>query len=184
MRLIEKQDVRYRIADALEFMMQTKPISKISVSDIMNQSGLSRQTFYRYFIDIYDLVNWLHSERNQLAFSIFEENKDVIESFNISLRMMSRYKNFYKYIVTLEGPNSFSAFFSNQILNACKAHIGENRLNTEILLSIKLYAIGATKIIADWIHNQMDMPSNVLAEYLYRSMPYNLIQFYGVVMVK
>jgi Transcriptional regulator len=77
MKLIEKHDTRYIIADALESAMQTKPLFKISISDIMNKSNLSRQTFYRYFIDIYDLVNWLHSERNKLSFSIFEEKKDV-----------------------------------------------------------------------------------------------------------
>jgi Transcriptional regulator len=178
MKLIEKHDTRYIIADALESVMQTKPLCKISISDIMNKSSLSRQTFYRYFIDIYDLVNWLHSERNKLSFSIFEENKDVKESFAISFRMMLRYKNFYKYISMLDGPNAFSAFFCNQIFNACKVHIGETRLNSEILFSIKLYSIGATKIIIDWVQDQMDIPSDILAEYLFASMPHNLMQFY------
>ncbi len=178
MKLIEKQDTKYRIADALEFLMQTKSISKISISDIMNKSGLSRQTFYRYFIDIYDLINWLHSERNQMSISIFEENKNVVESFDISLKLMLRYKNFYKYIINLEGPNSFLIFFSNQITTACKKYIGENRLNPELLLSIRLYAIGATNIITDWIKNGMDIPTFVLAKYLYYSMPHNIFQFY------
>jgi hypothetical protein len=123
-------------------------------------------------------VNWLHLEKHQLAFSIFEEHKDIEEAFDIALRMMLRYKNFYMHIVTLEGPNSFSTFFAEQTSNTFKTHIGEERLNAEILLSIKLYSIGVTKIIADWIYNQMDMLPNVLAEYLYKGMPHNLIQFF------
>ncbi|OAA90791.1 TetR/AcrR family transcriptional regulator C-terminal domain-containing protein [Clostridium ljungdahlii] len=178
MKLVNRYDTKLRIADALEFIMQAKPLSKICVSDIMEKSGLSRQTFYRHFFDIQDLVNWLHTERNQLSIAIFEENEDVLESFNISLKSMLRYKNFYKHIVTLDGPNSFSAFFNNQIVNACKAHIGKDRLNEEILFSIKLYSIGATNLIIEWIQKQMDMSPRELAEYLSRSMPKNLVKFY------
>jgi probable dihydroxyacetone kinase regulator len=178
MKSQEKPDVKHKMADALEFFMQAKPLSKINVSDIMKKSGLSRQTFYRHFVDIYDLVNWLHLEKNQLAFSIFEEYKDVEKAFDIALRMMLRYKNFYIHIVTLEGPNSFSTFFAEQLSKVYKTHIGEKRLNAEILLSIRLYSVGATKIIVDWIYNRMDMPPNVLAKYLTKSMPHNLIQFF------
>lgn len=36
-----------------------KPIEKISIQEIANQSGYNRSTFYQYFTDIYDLLDWV-----------------------------------------------------------------------------------------------------------------------------
>jgi len=108
------------MAEALEIIMQTKAFSKISVTDITNISGVSRQTFYRHFKDIYDMVNWIHAERTQLSIDIFAETNDVVESFYIIFTMMQRYKNFYRYAITLEGPNSFSDYYSEAFIHACK----------------------------------------------------------------
>ena len=35
-----------------------KPLSKITVTDITEDCGISRMTFYYHFKDIYDLVEW------------------------------------------------------------------------------------------------------------------------------
>ena len=38
--------------------MNHQSLDKITVTDIVEMSGKTRQTFYRYFRDKYDLVNW------------------------------------------------------------------------------------------------------------------------------
>ena len=43
---------------SLEHMLLKKPLDKISISDITNDCGISRMTFYYHFRDIYDLVEW------------------------------------------------------------------------------------------------------------------------------
>jgi len=174
----EKNDVRYKIADALEAVMQTKPFSKIRVSDITDECGLSRQTFYRNFSDIYDLANWLHTERTRLSFDIFLENKDVVESLSIKFKAMMRYKNFYRYIAASEGQNSFSDYHAKVLAETCKKHIGANQLNEEILLAVDLYAEGFTKTTINWIRSGMKIHPTTLAEHLYKSMPNNMIKFY------
>jgi len=166
------------MAEALEIIMQTKAFSKISVTDITNISGVSRQTFYRHFKDIYDMVNWIHAERTQLSIDIFAETNDVVESFYIIFTMMQRYKNFYRYAITLEGPNSFSDYYSEAFIHACKNHIGETDLNEEILFAICFWAEGATKLIVKWIRSNMEMSPKTFASYLYKSIPNNLKKFY------
>ncbi len=47
-------------SEALERLMEQKPIAKIRVTDLVEESGLSRQTFYRHLRDIYDLIDWTH----------------------------------------------------------------------------------------------------------------------------
>ncbi|CAJ1184411.1 TetR/AcrR family transcriptional regulator [Companilactobacillus nantensis] len=46
------------LIDALNTILQTKPIDKITVKDIVTECQLTRQTFYNHFSDIYELVEF------------------------------------------------------------------------------------------------------------------------------
>ena len=46
------------LEESLKHMLLKKPLDKISISDITNDCGISRMTFYYHFKDIYDLVEW------------------------------------------------------------------------------------------------------------------------------
>ena len=48
-----------RLLNALVELLEEKPFSKISVSDIHGKAGVSRQTFYRHFENKYDIGRWL-----------------------------------------------------------------------------------------------------------------------------
>ncbi len=54
--------VKKMLADALEYLIQTKSIDDITVNDIINQAEISRTTFYRYFKDKFDLMYWSFGE--------------------------------------------------------------------------------------------------------------------------
>ena len=50
------------LADALKKMMVVKPIDRITVNDLVETCGVSRQTFYYHFDDVYDLLEWVFEE--------------------------------------------------------------------------------------------------------------------------
>ncbi len=43
---------------SLKNLLLKKPLSKITISDITEDCGINRMTFYYHFRDIYDLVEW------------------------------------------------------------------------------------------------------------------------------
>ena len=47
---------------SLKNLLLQKPLSKITISDITEDCGISRMTFYYHFKDIYDLVEWACAE--------------------------------------------------------------------------------------------------------------------------
>ena len=51
-------DTKYLLAEALKICMKKAPLEKITVKDITDTCGISRQTYYRHFQDKQDLVNW------------------------------------------------------------------------------------------------------------------------------
>ena len=47
---------------SLKNLLLQKPLSKITISDITEDCGINRMTFYYHFKDIYDLVEWTCQE--------------------------------------------------------------------------------------------------------------------------
>ncbi|MDO4337823.1 MAG: TetR/AcrR family transcriptional regulator C-terminal domain-containing protein [Eubacteriales bacterium] len=55
------------LAASLKKMMEQKPLAKITVTDITEDCGLNRHTFYYHFQDIYDLVEWIYLTESENA---------------------------------------------------------------------------------------------------------------------
>lgn len=56
------QITKRAMADALKQLLEKKPLSKVTITDITESCGISRMTFYYHFQDIYDLVDWICEE--------------------------------------------------------------------------------------------------------------------------
>ena len=52
------QITKRALVQSLKNLLREKPLSKITISDITEDCGISRMTFYYHFKDIYDLVEW------------------------------------------------------------------------------------------------------------------------------
>ena len=50
------------LAESLKNLLLQKPLNKITISDIADDCGINRMTFYYHFKDIYDLVEWTCAE--------------------------------------------------------------------------------------------------------------------------
>ena len=66
---------RQRFAEALKAELATKPLDKISVSNLVRRTGINRKTFYYHFDDINQLVGWI----------LRTEAMEHIASFNVLL---------------------------------------------------------------------------------------------------
>ena len=61
------------LAASLKGFMEKKPLSKITVSEIIADCGMNRKTFYYHFDDIYDLLKWM----------LEEEAIEVVKQFDL-----------------------------------------------------------------------------------------------------
>ena len=52
------QTTKRALEDSLKRMLLKKSLDKITISDIAEDCGINRMTFYYHFKDIYDLVEW------------------------------------------------------------------------------------------------------------------------------
>lgn len=63
------QITKRALADSLKRLLAKKPLDRITVTDIAEDCGVNRQTFYYHFKDIYDLAEWV----------VFHESEKVFE---------------------------------------------------------------------------------------------------------
>ncbi len=61
------------LAASLKGFMEKKPLSKITVSEIIADCGVNRKTFYYHFADIYALLKWM----------LEEEAIEVVKQFDL-----------------------------------------------------------------------------------------------------
>jgi len=52
-------NTKLKIARALRELMGQRPLSKITVQDLMEGAQMKRQSFYYHFQDIYDVLSWI-----------------------------------------------------------------------------------------------------------------------------
>ncbi len=66
--------VKYAFADSLKKMLETKTLEHITVKDIVQDCGTTRQAFYYHFDDIYSLLEWVYIQE---AASLLENHRDI-----------------------------------------------------------------------------------------------------------
>ena len=60
---------RRTLAESLKELLERESIEKITVDEICEKAEISRRSFYRYFIDKYDVVSWIVDREKKLIFS-------------------------------------------------------------------------------------------------------------------
>ena len=166
-------------SEALERVMEKKPITKIRVTDLVEESGLSRQTFYRHFRDIYDLIDWAHQEKTHLAFELIDVDGDMAHVWAVCLRLMARSKNFYQQVITMAGHNSFyNGYYLRCQDNLLRMVGGQEHCDSTMLFTIRFIAAGITQMTTEWIAGGMVQPPEELAALFVESMPVKYLQAY------
>ncbi|WP_338226000.1 TetR/AcrR family transcriptional regulator [Lactiplantibacillus paraxiangfangensis] len=68
-----RQETKQRIAAALLKLIQDKAFKTVTVADILRMAKISRGTFYRYYLDKYDLLDQYEDQLISEMTAIFEK---------------------------------------------------------------------------------------------------------------
>ena len=76
----KQEKTKYKLAEAMKSCMKRMPVEKVTVKEIVEECGITRQTFYRHFLDKYDLINWYFEKILQESFKHMGEGHSTYES--------------------------------------------------------------------------------------------------------
>ena len=74
------EKMKYRLARSMKECMKTMSVDNITVKQITENCGVTRQTFYRNFMDKFDLINWYFDKLLAKSFEHMGMGKTVYDA--------------------------------------------------------------------------------------------------------
>lgn len=99
------------LAESLKKLMRAKPFSKITVTEIVNDCGVNRKTFYYHFEDIYALLRWIFEEEAVNIIRKFYLLNDYDEAIEFIYEYISENKDLLRNAYDAFGSVELSSFF-------------------------------------------------------------------------
>lgn len=160
-----KLPVKDQFAAAIVSLLQTTPVEKIAVEDILQESGLSRTTFYRHFRDKFDLMFYIFQQKLDHIYTPDCDLRQSEERLAALLVFLRENHGYFRSIMSYEGQNSFRAQLFTKIewlhLNRYRRIWGTEALE-ETAFHLRFHAAGTTWAILDWLARDCVSPPGAL----------------------
>ena len=144
--------------------MKEKPFSKITVSEIIQDCGVNRKTFYYHFEDIYALLKWMFDEE---AIEVVK-HLDLLVDYEEAIHFIMNYVDENEYIIGCAyhsiGREEMKRFFCADFLGIITSAIDSAEINSGKRIDpdfkeylAKFYTEALAGMLIDWIQ-QKDKP--------------------------
>lgn len=159
-----------KIAKVFKKLVVEVGFEKVTIAKIMKESHMRRQTFYDYFQDKYELVDWIFQQE---AIEKIEDNI-AYEGWQVIVENLFIYfeenQVFYRKILFFEGQNSFQEYYT-QHLKVLISHVlvikdrsVEALEESNSLFLEEFYASAFVSLTTKWIIGGCKVDSHRFAE--------------------
>ena len=172
-----------RIAAAMKKCMERMPVEKVTVKEIVEECGTTRQTFYRHFLDKYDLINWYFDKILSESFKHMGTGETVYESLVRKFRFIEHERLFFDAAFRYDDQNSLRdhdyreihAFYTNMIESRTK-----EPLSSELNFILEMYCRGSVYMTTRWVSGEIEYTPEEMAKCLVEAMPAVLAEVFRV----
>ena len=152
------------IRDTFINLLLEKDIKKITVSEICQLSDINRATFYRYYLDVYDLLDKIEEEFvNELKNAIPTNNENYYSVSSFSKELLNVFLSNKELVKILFNTNN-NVYFLNDILelayNKCRQKWQTDlpNVNEEDIEYASVFIFnGALGVVNYWVKNDFDI---------------------------
>ena len=149
------------LADSLKRAMKQKSFAKITVSEIIQDCGVNRKTFYYHFDDIYALLKWMFDEEAIEVVKHF----DLLVNYEEAIRFIMNYIDENDYIISCaynsigreEMKNFFCADFwgiITAVIDSAEVRIGKTIEPAFKEYAVKFYTEAIAGMLIDWVQQK------------------------------
>ncbi len=171
-----KKMTKALIGESLKVLMRDHPFEKITIKMITDEAGVIRPTFYNYFCDKYEVVEWIFNEYIIEKVRAMFEQKMYTEGLKLLFVCMKNDCTFYRKAFEITGQNAFTDIIRNSLHNLFLSEMNEiyieNRTNNPLVtaeLVAAFYANSLSSLLQMWIqsNNQQCTAENMVEAYAY-----------------
>jgi AcrR family transcriptional regulator len=170
-------DCKYKLADAVKKCMKNTPVENITVKQIVEECKVSRQTFYRNFIDKYDLINWYFDRLLEESFNQMGSGETLREGLVKKFRYIRQERVFFSAAFKVDEQNNlkehdfFMIFeFYCRLIREKTGELPDKK--TRKLL--EMYCQSSIYMTVQWVLKGMKESEEELAELMIDAMPLHL----------
>ena len=163
------------IVAAFNRLIARSEMDKITTIRIAEEAEVSKATFYRYFKDKYDVLNYNYQ---QLLDHSLKQCCNYRDLYVLLYRFArDEWKNFTRAFNT-SGVNSFDSFIYSYSRSVVEEITRQNRnggaLTQEETLQLDVFCYGICNMYKKWTMGQYDLDAETAADALYDIMPESL----------
>ena len=166
-----------KLAESLAVLMETQSFDKISTSDILRQSGVSRSTFYRKYRDKYDLLTNNYQILLNESIGKIQQGLSYKASFFKLYKALQGYPSFFKNALASREPNGLRNYILRQSYDIFSYLLRKQGIDMEdeyYKLLVMGYLEGALEATCVWVQQGMKMPLEKLFRISYELMPHEI----------
>ena len=152
-------DIKEILANGLLDLCHKKDLSQITVKDLLETTGVSRQTFYNHFLDKNDLIQYIYNYKIINRFNGQNTNLDFYESLIESFEHMKQYQTFLKQACLMDGQNCLKEYISKHCeefdLKWHQQLYGEEPMPDALKFATIYHANASSAMTLSWILSDM-----------------------------
>lgn len=159
-------------ADALKQSLKKKPLSKISVSEIVADCGVNRKTFYYHFENINDLLKWILRQEAVEVVKELDLAKDYEKSILFVIDYFNNNEEILKNIHSI-GESELRQFFYTDLIEIINSIIENAERAAGISVSSdfkaflsKFYTEALFGMMQEWITDKPVRNKEKTAQYI------------------
>ncbi len=159
------------LKDSLKRLLLQKPLNKITISDLTEDCGMNRMTFYYHFKDIYDLVEWTCMEDARRALGGKRNYDTWQEGFLQIFQAVRENKPFIMNVYHSVSREQVETYLYEVTYHLLIGVVEEQAAGMSVRPEVKefianVYKSGFVGLVLDWIRGDMNAASQAIGDRL------------------
>lgn len=175
--MVKRTETIEFIVNSFRELLKNESFDHITIHDICDNCSISRMTFYRYFRDKYELMNWVYISQMR---TIFNNNLDFsgwIVIIDKMLDIIIQNSQYFMKVANTKGQNSFEEFLVSYGMEYCMLSLKKefhDDIPTALIYAVRFYCVGTTRLVLEWIKGGMKEPKEEFRDNLCACLPASL----------
>lgn len=179
---ITSLNTKKTLAESLKKIMSKKPLSKITVTEIITDCGVNRKTFYYHFEDIYALLKWMLESEAIEVVKHFDLLVDYEDALLFVMDYVEKNEHILYCVYDSMGKEELERFFYTDFNEIVLSIIDGAEKESGMTLSqeykkflCNFYIEALVGILIDWTKNRMERNREQTIKYVVDTIRLSLI---------
>lgn len=155
-----QQYTRNKICDVFIHMLNQRPLSKITVKEVVAECGINRNTFYYYYANLYEVLTELFQLELEKVIKGYNDTLSWEESFLVAADFALKNKKAIYHVYNSIQREELETYLYHTAGNVMKRYVerianGMPVSEEDKLLISTFYQSALTQMLLHWIHSGM-----------------------------